>query len=607
MMQAINDFLIKLDGYIGGHPWFVFLLLGTGVFFTLYLGFPQIRYFRHAIRIVKGKYDHSKDVGDTSHFQALTTALSGTVGTGNIAGVALAIHLGGPAALFWMLVTAMIGMCTKFVEVSISHKNRDILPDGTVSGGPMYYMKKKLNLKLKSGKIIKIGAVMGGFFAVATVLSSFGTGSLPQINSISNSVFSTFGVNHIITGFILAILLGLVIIGGIKRIAKVTSTLVPAMALIYLIGALAVIFKNYDQIIPSFVAIFGDAFTGAAATGGFLGASLSWTINRGVNRGLFSNEAGQGSAPIAHSAARAPEPVSEGMVAILEPFIDTICICTLTGLVLLSSGTWDKKHVNQFQDADMEFVVGEYNDKTDDGIKILSDHISKKKSLPKLDLYNGTIEIEEGILTTPDITLLHAESVAEDFKFLKGAEPYTGSLNIVEGKLEIDEEDKPTLGEKIKGLFVKSSSEEIVIEGKSLMHSAPLTAKAFENGFFGHWGQYIVSIGLLLFAFSTAISWSYYGDRALTYLIGPKSVIYYRIVYVVMFFIASFTDTTIIWSLSYITIALMTIPNLIGLLVLHRDIKGTIKQYWVDFTGDHPYEKISKKYLKKQITKDARQ
>ena len=600
-MQAINDFLIKLDGYIGGHPWFVFLLLGTGIFFTLYLGFPQIRYFRHAIRIVKGKYDHSKDVGDTSHFQALSTALSGTVGTGNIAGVALAIHLGGPGALFWMLVTAMIGMCTKFVEVSISHKNRDILPDGTVSGGPMYYMKKKLNFNLRNGKVIKAGFVMGGFFAVATVLSSFGTGSLPQINSISNSVFATFGVNHIITGFVLAILLGLVIIGGIKRIAKVTSTLVPAMALIYLIGALAVIFKNYENIIPSFLAIFRDGVFGTQATlGGFLGASLSWTINRGVNRGLFSNEAGQGSAPIAHSAARAPEPVSEGMVAILEPFIDTICICTLTGLVLLSSGTWDKKHMNQFQDADTEFVVGTYTDKTEEGVEILRNHISKNKKLPKLTRYNGSINIEDGKMVTPGITLLHAESVAEDFKFLKGVDPYNGTLNIVDGKLVLDEADKPSFGERIKGLFVKTSSEKLVIEGKSLMHSAPLTAKAFEKGFFGLYGQYIVSIGLLLFAFSTAISWSYYGDRALTYLIGPKSVIYYRIVYVVMFFIASFTDTTIIWSLSYITIALMTIPNLIGLLVLHRDIKGTIKQYWVDFTHDHPEENISRKYLKRR-------
>ncbi len=596
-MQSINDFLVKLDAYIGGHPWFVFLLLGTGIFFTLYLGFPQIRYFKHAIRIVKGKYDHKDDVGDTSHFQALTTALSGTVGTGNIAGVALAIHLGGPAALFWMLVTAMIGMCTKFVEVTISHKYRDILEDGTVSGGPMYYMKKKLNIKMSNGKIIKTGAVLGGFFAVATVLSSFGTGSLPQINSISNSVFATFGINHIVTGFILAILLALVIIGGIKRIAAVTSTLVPAMALIYLIGALAVILKNYDMILPSLGAIFGDAFTGTAATGGFLGASLSWAINRGVNRGLFSNEAGQGSAPIAHSAAKAPEPVSEGMVAILEPFIDTIVICTLTGLVLLSSGVWNEKHINQFQETDMQFVVGDYDDTNDSDKAILANHISKKKTLPKLDPFNGSLEIVEGTMINPGITLLHAESVAEDFVFKSGGENYSGSIDIVDGKMQIDESDKPSLKETIAAQFKKTESDKIIVEGKSLMHSAPLTAVAFTRGFFGHWGQYIVSIGLLLFAFSTAISWSYYGDRALTYLIGQKYVIYYRIFYVFAFFVASFTDTTLIWSLSYITIAVMTIPNLIGILILQRDIKGTIKQYWFDFAKAHPNEKISKKYL----------
>ncbi|HCM60236.1 MAG TPA: sodium:alanine symporter family protein, partial [Bacteroidales bacterium] len=306
-MHGFNDFLVRLDGYLGGHPWFMVLLIGTGLFFTIYLGFPQVRYFRHAIRITSGKYDHSHDVGDTSHFQSLATALSGTVGTGNIAGVALAIHLGGPAALFWMLVTAAIGMCTKMVEVSISHKYRDILPDGSVSGGPMYYMKKRLNIKTRDGKLIKTGVVLGAFFAGATILSSFGTGSLPQINSISNSVFSTFGIKHIITGAILAVLLGLVIIGGIKRIAKVTSVLVPFMAILYLIGALLVIFSHPENILPSFASIFADAFTGSAATGGFLGASFAFAMNRGVNRGLFSNESGQGSAPIAHSAARAPE------------------------------------------------------------------------------------------------------------------------------------------------------------------------------------------------------------------------------------------------------------------------------------------------------------
>ena len=212
-MQKVNDFLKIIDGYIGGSFWFVLLLLGIGLFFTIYLGFPQFRYMRHSLKIVRGKFDKKGDKGDTSHFQALATALSGTVGTGNIAGVAFAIYLGGPAALFWMLMTAMIGMTTKFVEVTLSHKYRDFGADGSVSGGPMYYMKKRLNVKLKNGKVIKSGIWMGAIFAVATVLSSFGTGSLPQINSISNSIFDTFGLNHVITGAILAVLLAFVKIG----------------------------------------------------------------------------------------------------------------------------------------------------------------------------------------------------------------------------------------------------------------------------------------------------------------------------------------------------------------------------------------------------------
>lgn len=575
-MQKVNDFLVMLDGYIGGHPWFVILLLSTGVFFTIYLGFPQFRYFRHAIDVVKGKYDHHLDVGDTSHFQALATALSGTVGTGNIAGVALAIHLGGPAALFWMLVTAAIGMCTKFVEVLISHKYRDILPDGTVSGGPMYYMKKRIFIKTKGGKVIRIGAVMGVFFAAATVLSSFGTGSLPQINSISNSIFATFGVRHIITGAILAFLLALIIIGGIKRIAKVTALLTPTMAIFYFFGALLVIFTNYNNIIPSFVSLFSTVFTGTAATGGFLGATIAFAINRGVNRGLFSNESGQGSAPIAHSAARAPEPVSEGMVAILEPFIDTIIICTLTGLVILSSGVWTEKIDNQFQSADMIFLSQQYDENIPEQKQVVTDFIVHKKPVP---LFNGEIEVIDGKMITP-ITLISSRSVAEDFNFYDDRKPYTGNIAVAQGKWQ-------------------PNSSSLTVQGKSLVHSAPLTTYAFTKSIIGEWGKYIVSIGLLLFAFSTAISWSYYGDRALTYLAGPKYVIYYRIIYVLAFFIASFTDTTIIWSLSYITIALMAFPNLIGLWVLRKEIKTTIAEYWVSFSSKYPEDRMSVRFFKK--------
>ena len=573
-MQQINEFLIMLDGYIGGHPWFVILLLGTGIFFTIYLKFPQFRYFRHAVDVVKGKYDHHLDVGDTSHFQALATALSGTVGTGNIAGVALAIHLGGPAALFWMLVTAAIGMCTKMVEVSISHKYRDVLPDGSVSGGPMYYMKKRLNIKTKSGKVIKTGVVLGAFFAAATVLSSFGTGSLPQINSISNSVFATFGIKHIITGAILSLLLALIIIGGIKRIAKVTEKLVPAMAIFYFIGALFVIFTNYENIIPSFISLFSTVFTGSAATGGFMGASVAFAINRGVNRGLFSNESGQGSAPIAHSAARAPEPVSEGMVAILEPFIDTIIICSLTGLVILSSEVWTEKIENQFQSADMVFLDRTYDEDLPSDKNLLVNFVRNSEAIP---LYTGVLDISAGELITP-ITLICSRSVAEEFKFYDGKDLFTGKINVTNGKWQ-----PPTPA--------------VNVVGKSLIHSAQLTTEAFRRSILGDWGKYIVSIGLLLFAFSTAISWSYYGDRALTYLVGPKYIIYYRLVYVGAFFIASFTDTTIIWSLSYITIALMTVPNLLGLWILRKEIKSTIAEYWLLFSKTHPEDRMAKKYL----------
>ena len=292
-MEAFHNLLKSMDGMLGGAWWFPYVLLGTGLFFTIYLKFPQVRYFKHAWLVVTGKYDKAGAPGDTTHFRALTTALSGTVGTGNIGGVAFALFLGGPAALFWMWATAFFGMTTKFVEVTLSHKYRDKTPDGTMAGGPMYYMDKRLNMKW-----------LAVAFAIATVISSFGTGNLPQSNSIATSVEATFGFDPLIVGSILGICLGLVILGGITRIAAVTSKIVPIMALIYIVGAFAVIFANIENVGPSIVSVFSDVFTGSAATGGFLGATIAYAFNRGVNRGLFSNEAGQGSAPIAHAAAK---------------------------------------------------------------------------------------------------------------------------------------------------------------------------------------------------------------------------------------------------------------------------------------------------------------
>ncbi|MEM0926785.1 MAG: amino acid carrier protein, partial [Planctomycetota bacterium] len=513
-MREVNDFLVWVDSYIGSAAWFPYALLGTGIFFTFYLKFPQVRFFAHAIRIVRGKYDNKDLPGDTSHYQALATALSGTVGTGNIAGVAFAVHLGGPAALFWMLVTAAVGMCTKFVEVSLSHKYRERSEDGTMSGGPMYYMKNaRFSL---GGKIIHL-KWLAVIFALATILSSFGSGSMPQINSISSTLLATFGINKMLSGAVLSVLLALVIIGGIGRIATVTSTLVPTMALIYFLGAISVIIANFDNILPSIASIFSGVFTGSAATGGFLGANLAFAFNKGVGRGLFSNEAGQGSAPIAHASAKANEPLSEGMVAILEPFIDTIVICTVTGLVLLSSGAWAEKHDNTFDLAEIQIVEGSLSETVESDQTALYRHFNLIESLPT---FSGELQVVDGKIQGDTHSFLHARSLAEDVVVsLAGADPedgpFSGTVKIVDGGV--------------------ADEKSLVFTGKSLVHSAPLTAIAFNRGFLGDYGQYIISIGLLLFAFSTAISWSYYGDRAMTFLFGSKSVVLYRVVYVVAF------------------------------------------------------------------------
>lgn len=549
-MDALYNVLQTLDSFLGGAFWFPYVLLGVGLFFTIYLKFPQIRFFKHAWLVVTGKYDKPDDPGDTSHFKSLTTALSGTVGTGNISGVAFAIFLGGPAALFWMWATAFLGMTTKFVEVTLSHKYREQTEDGTMAGGPMYYMDKRLNMKW-----------LAVAFAIATVISSFGTGNLPQSNGIATSIEATFGFEPMLVGGVLAILLGLVIIGGIHRIASVTSTIVPLMALIYIVGAFAVIFANAENIGPAFASVISDAFTGSAAAGGFLGATLAYAFNRGVNRGLFSNEAGQGSAPIAHAAAKTKESASEGMVSILEPFIDTIIICTITGLVILSSGVWKEKHQNVFDASDMVFLAGEYSDKKEEDLTNLYKLINNVDG-STVENFNGVLTIVGGkAQNNTDFTLMNARSIAENVTYSVGSEE-----DLFTGRIEV-----------IKGVPQKDN---LVVSGMSLVHSAKLTTIAFTRGYFGDFGQYIVSIGLLLFAFSTAIAWSYYGDRAMTYLLGPKSVMPYRVIYVAGFFWAAFSDTTLVWALSAVSIVVMTLPNLFGIMMLRKEMKQTMNEYW---------------------------
>ena len=547
-MQALEQTMNFLDGILGSAFYFPFVLLGVGVFFTLYLGFPQIRFFKHAWSVLRGKHSHADDPGDTTHLQALSTALSGTVGTGNIGGVAFAIFLGGPAALFWMWATAFVGMTTKFVEVSISHKYRRKDDKDQMVGGPMHFMEHGLNLKW-----------LAVFFAIATVISSFGSGNLPQANNMAAGLETSFGIPTVVSGGVLAILLGLVIVGGIHRIALVATTLVPLMGIVYAMGALAVVLTHYENILPSFAAVVSDAFTGSAATGGFLGATFAYAFNRGVNRGLFSNEAGQGSAPIAHASAKTTEPVAEGMVSMLEPFIDTLIICTLTGLVILSSGVWQEKFDNEFASFDTEIIAGQYSETNPQQVAELFAHLDL---LPPdndpVQSFSGDLNVANGVVQGRSVTIIHNRSIAEDVVVRLDDAIFTGTVAVLDGALV---------------------NADFSLSGKSLLHSVPLTAKAFSTSFLGVFGEYTVTIGLVMFAFSTAIAWSYYGDRAITYLVGTRWVTPYRVVYVIGFFIATVVDTGLIWLISAVTLALMTLPNLIGITLMRKEIKSMTKAY----------------------------
>ncbi len=553
-MSYLEDLFNFLDALLGSAVYFPFALLGVGVLLTLYLGFPQVRYFRHAWRVLRGKYTADDAPGDTSHFEALSTALSGTVGTGNIGGVAFAIFLGGPAALFWMWVTAFLGMTTKFAEVTISHRYRVEDETGRMAGGPMYYMEHGLGMKW-----------LAVFFAVATVISSFGSGNLPQSNNMAAGLETSLGIAPWLSGAVLAVLLGLVIVGGIRRIAVVAATIVPFMGVLYAVAAIAVAVSNFEQIIPSFLSVFQDAFTGSAAAGGFLGATFAYAFNRGVNRGLFSNEAGQGSAPIAHASARTDEPASEGMVAILEPFIDTLIICTLTGLVILSSGVWKEKFETDFAATDTEIVTGIYSEGDATHVQQLFAHMDLNPPPDDpVQAFSGTLAVRAGRLDTSAVTVLHNRSISENVRVFVGDDAYIGELTVVDGRVDNDG---------------------VRLVGESLLHSVPLTAEAFKRSFLGAYGQFAVTLGLVLFAFSTAIAWSYYGDRAMTYLFGAAAVMPYRVVYVIGFFLATIADTSMIWLISAVTLALMTLPNLLGLVLMRGEIRELANGYWRKVTS----------------------
>ena len=480
--------------------------------------------------------------------------MSGAVGTGNIGGVALAIWVGGPAAIFWMWITAIFGMTTKFVEVTLAHKYRTTLPDGSISGGPMYFIEHGLGMKW-----------VGVLFAALMMICAIGSGNMPQINNIANVLESTFSIPKLLTGLFLGAILWIIIVGGIRRIAQVASKLVPLMGIIYFGGALVVLIENYQNIIPSFNSIFSQVFSGSAAVGGFLGASFAMSLKLGVARGLYSNEAGQGSSPIAHASAKAEKSVEQGMVSILEPFIDTIIVCSVTAMVILSSGAWVEKYENSFDRTSMTILSGAYDETNPNDIDELGKYILDNRKFTNntssIKDFSGDLTIVNGKINDKNITVFHKQSIAEDVKIYKDGTTYDGQLTILNGS--------------IRDLSIK-------VSGKSLIHSAELTAKAFSSGVLGKYGEYIVAIGLLLFAFSTAIAWSYYGDRSTAYIFGEQGVKWYRMIYVLGFILAAIIDTEIIWNIAYVVVALVSIPNLIALFVLRKEMKDQVTSYVIN-------------------------
>jgi len=547
-METAHEILKMLADYIWSKPSFfplmIILLLFAGFFVSIRMRFIQFRRFFHGWKVILGFYDDPDDPGDISHFQAISAALSATVGIGNIAGVATAIHYGGPGALFWMWITALLGMSLKYAEAVLAIKFRKINPDGSASGGPMYYIEKGM------GENFKWMAIL---FAVMLVIASFGIGNTIQAFTVADQMRADLAIPTWITGLITASIVGLVIIGGIKRIGKVASFLAPGMCAIYIFGGILILAINYQTIIPSLGLIFRSAFTPAAGIGGFAGSTFMYMLMWGVKRGLFSNEAGQGSSPIAHAAAKTNEPVREGVVAMLGPFIDTLVVCTITGLVIICTNVWyEKTPETVLFNAQADISIIEKNGRVATNAEIDGTIISGIN----LNFLNGK---------NKEIAFVRNHAIVDDAIILINNLPYTGVLTIAESGLP----------------QVSDTDANIYLQGKTLKNGSPLTSLAFKKGLspLGNWGGYIITFGVFLFAISTAISWSYYGDRGAEYLFGPKAVPIYRFVYVILHFIGAVVSLEIVWSFGDVANGLMALPNLIALIVLAGVVKKLTDAY----------------------------
>jgi len=553
LVDIANEWVINIGPRVGGEqiPIMVILLLGTGFYLTVRLGFIQLSRLGHGFGVTTGKYDNPDDPGDVSHFQALTTALSATVGIGNIGGVAMAIHYGGPGALFWMWVTAFVGMATKYSEVTLAQKYREMDEQGNVAGGPMYYIEKGLGSNWKPVAV---------FFAVMLGFTAFLTGNAVQANTVADQMNSTFGLSPYMTGAITAVVVGGVILGGIGRIGKVTAILAPIMAAIYVFGALAILILNIGAVPAAFMTIVTEAFNPQAGVAGVGAGVFVVTLMWGVRRGLFSNEAGQGSAPIAHAAAKTDEPVSEGVVALLEPLIDTIIICSLTGLVIIVTNAYAERYPTEITlgGGDITYIAQDANDR-----------YAGVDAPGEITITNGQQSAGVGV----PLLAWHEADVETLYTDEAQTQPFSGVVY-------------PTRGEAVGSGGQTYTS----LYGDAVENAAPLTTQAFSEGL-GKLGEFIVVFGVLLFGVSTAISWSYYGDRCAHYLFGQKATLPYKFIYLIMHYFGAVVPLAVIWALGDVALAIVIWPNLIALIFLAPKVAEETKSYF----ERKPWEAYAKK------------
>ena len=549
-MEALQSILGTIDGLIWS-PVLVLLLFGTGLYLTVGLRFMSIYRLPAAVAMMFSKpKPEDKSEGEISPLAALFTALSATIGTGNIAGVATAITLGGPGAVFWMWMTALVGSATKYSEAVLAVTYREVDDRGEHVGGPMYYIKNGLG---------KNWIWLAWLFALCTALAAFGTGNLVQSNSVaalfdSNlnlsaiglpETFSAFGnefsVTKNVVGIVMALLVFFVIVGGVRSIARVASILVPFMALAYVVGSVIVLMANADAVPAALSSIFTGAFSGSAAAGGFIGAALAAAIREGANRGSFSNEAGLGSAAMAHASAQTRNPHRQGSIAMLSPFIDTIVVCTMTALVILTA-------VGNFQYNPARAALGQCE--------------------------------TAGALTAPagtSVAGLYMAAPQSDLPnradaIVGGGEQVLAALQACQAAgVEIE----PLAFDAALDASVLADTERVWQSG--IASAADVTAQSFGAALPG--GEWIVTIGLMVFAFTTILGWALYGERALEFMAGTKPIFAYRVMWCVVVFVGAVWTNDLAWTVASIGNGMMAAPNLIALLLLSGTVFAIAKRH----------------------------